>query len=207
MIDHMPSTPPSAALPRQKPAPYTLIWLAAVFILPFVLGTGLFWSGWRPERPGNHGTLLQPAQPLPETGLRRPDGGALPTATLKGKWLLVVPVSGSCNAPCQTLLQNVERLHRALNKEQKRLHRVYLGTGEVSLPALAEVQQQFPEMLFASIDDGAAGTAWKPIVGTPETTLLIVDPFGNAMMRYTDTTDLRGVLKDLERLLKYSWIQ
>jgi len=34
----------------------------------------------------------------------------------------------------------------------------------------------------------------------------VIDPLGNVMMRYTDKPDMAGMLKDLERLLKYSWV-
>ena len=34
----------------------------------------------------------------------------------------------------------------------------------------------------------------------------LVDPLGNLMMRYDTNADFKGILKDLERLLKYSWV-
>ena len=34
----------------------------------------------------------------------------------------------------------------------------------------------------------------------------IADPLGNVIMRYDEAAEMRGVHKDLERLLKYSWI-
>ncbi len=36
--------------------------------------------------------------------------------------------------------------------------------------------------------------------------LYLVDPLGNLMMRYDTNADFKGILKDLERLLKYSWV-
>ena len=89
-----------AAQAEHRPQRLTLALLATVFILPFVVGSGLFWSGWRPDRFGQHGQLVEPPRALPESGLRQADGGALARAELRGKWLLVLPVRDACTAPC-----------------------------------------------------------------------------------------------------------
>ena len=34
----------------------------------------------------------------------------------------------------------------------------------------------------------------------------IIDPLGNVMMRYPQEPEMQGMLRDLERLLKYSWV-
>ena len=72
-----------------------LLALAAVFVLPFAVGSGLFWSGWRPAALRNHGELVQPPRALPESA-----------AALHGKWLLIEPARDDCGPACQ------ETLHR-----------------------------------------------------------------------------------------------
>ena len=37
--------------------------------------------------------------------------------------------------------------------------------------------------------------------------VFIADPLGNVMMRYDEPIDARSVLRDMERLLKYSWVR
>ncbi|MBK7676471.1 MAG: hypothetical protein IPJ27_17875 [Candidatus Accumulibacter sp.] len=34
----------------------------------------------------------------------------------------------------------------------------------------------------------------------------VIDPLGNVMMRYPEKPEMQGMLRDLERLLKYSWV-
>lgn len=188
----------------------TLLLLAALFILPFVIGSGLFWLDWRPEKFGNHGELLQPTRALPAVGLYRADGSPLPTAELLGKWLLVLPVKGSCNATCQNNLQGMLKVHIALNKEQNRIQRVLI-VGDVSDsandPPMVELQRLFPGLLVAAVQANVAAEAWHGALNGRGQDVFIVDPLGNVMMRYADPSDMRGVLKDLERLLKYSWIR
>jgi len=192
----------TSALPAPKNSHRTLLLLVAVFVLPFVIGTGLFWSGWRPEKFANHGELLQPPRLLPESGLSHADGRPLPTSELLGKWLLVMPVDQTCDATCQHNLQQMRQVYIALNKEQSRLQRVFISSG-ASDPAVERMQQDFPDIVVAS----AMGTAWRSALDGNGQTIYVVDPLGNIMMRYGDPADMRGVLKDLERLLKYSWIR
>ena len=205
-----------ATLPASRPARYTLALLVATFVLPFVLGTGLYWSGWRPEKFGNHGNLIQPPRPMPEAGLMQADGRPLSTAELRGKWLLMLLIEGSCGATCRESLQQMRQVHLALNKEQSRLWRVLIST-EGGAP-LTELRKTFPDLIVATLDPEMA-TAWASALENAGQGLLVADPLGNVIMRYDELTQMRtetqtktpspmrGVHKDLERLLKYSWIQ
>jgi hypothetical protein len=200
----------TTAIPTPNSSRRTLLLLAALFFLPFVIGSGLFWLDWRPEKFGNHGELLQPPRTLPASGLRHADGRPLPTAELLGKWLLVLPVKGSCNSTCQSSLQQMLQVHIALNKEQNRLQRVLIVvdvSDSANDPPMAELQRLFPGLLVAAVQANVAAEAWHGALYGRGQEVFIVDPLGNVMMRYTDPADLRGVLKDLERLLKYSWIR
>jgi hypothetical protein len=194
----------------RAPARRTLLLLAAVFILPFAIGTGLFWLDWRPGKFANYGELLQPPLRLPDSGLRHVDGRPLPTAELHGKWLLVMPVSGQCDSTCQDTLQHLRQVHLALNKEQSRLQQVLIGRRNPDQgddAVWAELAQRFPDLVLATTPADAARPDWTRLLGGAGHETYIIDPLGNAIMRYRDPVDKRGVLKDLERLLKYSWIR
>ena len=54
-----------------------------------------------------------------------------------------------------------------------------------------------PEMTQGAIDDRQASAP----------AIYIVDPLANVILRYAEPVALRGLFKDLERLLKYSWIR
>ena len=183
-----------------------LLLLAAVFVLPFAVGSGLFWSGWHPGSLRIHGELIQPPRPLPPTGLHRPDGISMPTGMLHGKWLLVMPAADACNSPsCQQTLQQLQQVHLALGKEQSRVQRVLIGK-EAPLLAETEMQQRFPGLVIAAAG-GREETVWNQTLDGFKPAVFVVDPFGNLMMRYTDLADMRGILKDVERLLKHSWVR
>ncbi len=200
----------TAITPTSHSRRNTLLLLAAVFVLPFVVGSGLFWLDWRPEKYINHGDLLQPPILLPETGLSHADGRPLPASDFRGKWLLVLPVNGACDKDCEKSLQLMQQVHIALNKEQDRLLRVLVSidsSGTHSSPALLKLQQHFPDIVVAMAKASAKVNVWRSLLGDSGQKIFIVDPLGNVMMRYAEPIDMRGVLKDLERLLKYSWVR
>mgnify|MGYP000399646301 FL=1 len=147
--------------------------------------------------------LIQPPRPMPETGLLQADGRPLPTAELRGKWLLMLPIEGSCGASCRESLQQMSNVHLALNKEQGRLRRALISTE--GSPPFAELQQTYPDLLVAKLDPEASAE-WASTLDNTGQGLLIADPLGNVIMRYDEAAEMRGVHKDLERLLKYSWI-
>ncbi|MBS1226987.1 MAG: hypothetical protein H6R17_264 [Proteobacteria bacterium] len=178
----------------------TLLWLVVVFLLPFVVGSGLFWLDWRPTRYANHGELLQPPRALPATGLRRIDGSSLPSGELRGKWLLVVPAQRTCDEACAATQQQLAQVQLALNQNQGRVQRVLVVSGS-DPQNLAKLQRRFPDLLIAG-QPSEAGAFDGRAAG-----LYVADPQARLILRYGDPTDMRGVLKDLERLLKYSWLR
>lgn len=198
------------ALKSRVPGHRTLLLLAAVFILPFVIGTGLFWMDWRPGKSGNYGELLQPPRQLPESDLRHADGRPFPSSELRGKWLLVLPVSGLCDSFCEQTLQQMQQVHIALNKEQDRLQRVLITSGgsvRTDDRIWSEMSQRFPDLVLATLSAETAAFGWSRALGDTGREIYVVDPLGRVMMRYGDPIEMRGVFKDLERLLKYSWIR
>ena len=202
--------PPSTSAPAPtRSARSMIVLLAALFLLPVALGTGLFWSGWRPSSFSNHGELIQPPIQLPESGLLQMSGGAMPTSALLGQWSIVLPSAAACDEKCQDILQQILLVHIALNKEQSRVQRVFLRLGELAqteTQALKQLEQRFPQLILASVPPGGAGDPWQQLFANDGQAIFIVDPQGNVMMRYADAGNMRGVLKDLERLLKYSWV-
>ena len=189
-----------------------LVLIAAVFFLPFIVGSGLFWLDWRPGKSSNHGELLQPARALPVSGLAHADGRPLPTSELLGKWLIALPVDGVCNTACESRVQQMQRVSAALSKEKNRFQRVLISyrrensAQQANDSQSADLQRRFPELVVVTVSADAMKSWHSALEGNGDA-VYVIDPLGNVMMRYTDANDSRGLLKDMERLLKYSWIR
>ena len=176
---------------RKRAGRIKLALIGAFFVLP-VAASWLIWSlDLAPGTAGNYGTLLRP-QPV-----------KLPAAgELKGKWVLVQFDGGACNEACERKLYFMRQVRRAQNREQQRVARLWLLTDSV---------QPGPELLKAiegtvvaprgGID--AANGAF-PAEGSVTDHIYLVDPLGNVMLRFPRDPNPSKMVKDLERLLKYS---
>lgn len=163
-----------------------LLLLVAVLALPFLLAAALLFSGWRPAVAPRHGELLPPSAPLSIGALNVLAGP--PKSALAGRWLLVAVEPQACAADCARRLDALRRLHVALYKAMPRVKRVLLA------PAVPPIAQ--PDLTVA------APESW-PALDRPG--VYLVDPRGQAVLRYEPGAGQKAMLKDIERLLRYSW--
>ncbi len=194
---------PPAQPPVRQRRMGPLLALLGVFLLP-ILGTALLqlFPGWVPQGRTNHGELLQPAPEIPALTLTDLQGQAGLDKSLRGKWQLLWLARGECATHCTTVLPELERIQLALGKDAHRAAvAVLLLDDSFSLPAAGrevtafKVEPSQRQALLATLQAPTSGDA-----------LYLVDPVGHAVLRYALDADPKGILKDLERLLKYSWL-
>ncbi len=161
----------------------------------------------RPQARSNYADLIQPTRGMPvELGLHALDGSAVPSASLKGQWLLIVVAGGACDATCERNLYFQRQLVEMTGREKTRIDKLWL---------IDDAQPVRPEVL-AAVSAGQAGrvfrvpaqalSAW--LAATPGTSLAqhlyLVDPMGEWMMRTPVQPDPSKFKRDLERLLRAS---
>jgi hypothetical protein len=69
-----------------------------------------------------------------------------------------------------------------------------------------ELTQQYKGTHWLHLSDKQLTDSLTSEKGEPKDHIWVVDPLGNVVMRYPANPDLKGILKDLERLLKASQI-
>jgi hypothetical protein len=180
-----------------KPLRNQLLLVGAVCVAPIVLGTlaylfpNLFPNlfPWAPGHAGNYGELIAPRT------LSGP-----PLDALRGKWVLVSFDAAACDAHCESKLYIMRQTRRAQGKNMERIERLWVLT-DAAAPRPA---------LLAAIEGTRAvrsnGDFTASFPGNPLEHIYVVDPLGNLMMRFPRDPDPSKVIKDLERLLKYSRI-
>jgi len=183
-----------------------LLLVASLFFVPLVAAAFLyFYSGWRPAVGVQHGELIDPPRPLPAIELDLPGGGTAAADTLRGRWFLVHVITGPCDERCLAVLTELRQLRLALDKDAARVQRVLLHASQCCDAGSPDAE---PDLLLL----GAAGPereafrALFPAAADDGPRIYIVDPHGNLMMSYPATGAARGLLKDLERLLRLSSI-
>jgi cytochrome oxidase Cu insertion factor (SCO1/SenC/PrrC family) len=159
--------------------------LVAYFLLP-------------PTGRTNYGELIEP-QRLPLATMQRLDGSPFTLEQLRGKWVMVHADSGACEAACQAKLFNMRQVRLAQGQNMERIERVWLLVDDrapTSVPAAL-----YDGVIIAR--GGAALIAAMPAAQVGDH-IFLVDPRGFVMLRFPKDADPKRMIKDLERLLKYS---
>jgi cytochrome oxidase Cu insertion factor (SCO1/SenC/PrrC family) len=190
----------------------SLVLLFGIFAAPVVLAWLLFYAfpEWKPSGTTNHGELVEPLRPLPAFQLRPNSGDPIDETFLRGKWTLVYLHSGGCGEDCVQQLYKVRQVRLAQGKNIDRLQRLMFWDSEgVSSAATAELATHFPGLVIVPLEererrDLHAVFALDELAPQLAGRLYLVDPLGNLMMYYEADTEPRGIVKDLEKLLKWS---
>jgi len=185
-----------------KRARLKLLLIGLFFALPFLLAWAAYWFHWAPGHSGNYGELLPPRQ-VPGGGLAGLDGKPFSLASLRGKWVMLQFDAAACDPHCERKLYFMRQLRVAQGKDMNRVERVWVLTdGGAPRPALsASIDGTY--IVRAGNGSIAAAFAQGQRV---EDHIYLLDPLGNLMMRFPRDPDPSKMLKDLQRLLKYSQI-
>lgn len=175
--------------------------VASLFVVPVVTAIVLYRSvDWRPVV-NAQGTLIDPPRTLATAGLALGDGENAPSDALEGRWSVIRPVTGECGERERALAEELGRVRLALDKDADRVRRVFVHDGACTASGLGSGESDL--RLYTATGDFLA--QFPPSVdGT--TGIYIADPHGNLMMSYPASGSARGLLKDLERLLRLSSI-
>lgn len=164
--------------PRTK-----LLALAALFFAPIAASLFTYFF-LQPKATANYGELLPP-RPAPAF------------QEWRGRWVIVATDAGACAEACRRRLDTVARVRLALGRNASRVQRV-LVVDEGAPAAGLETDG------LRVITNPATAAAGGP--GMDRAHIYLVDPHGDAMMRWPAQPEARRMLKDLERLLKASQI-
>ena len=164
-------------LPRLKVALVVLVCAA-----PLALGWLAYEYRWGAGESGNYGELISP----------RPVAG--PLAPLRGKWVLVTFDAAACDAACEKKLYIVRQVRRAQGADAERIERLWVVTDGARPRAEVVAATAGSQVAHAKLD----------FPGEPTDHIYLVDPLGNLMMRFPPDPDPSKMIKDLQRLLKYS---
>lgn len=183
-----------------------LIGLAALFFVPLL---GAFWlyyiGGWRPAGSTNYGELISPVVTLVPPALYDLDGQVTTDEIFKEKWSLVHVADGACNSDCRNALWTIRQTRLLLAEDMDRVQRIFIASGDCCDREFLDQEHAGLTVLRAS---GESAQQWLQNFPATEPVpyIYIVDPLGNLMMRFDSRENPKGLLSDLEKLLKLSHI-
>lgn len=183
--------------------------LVVVTILPVLAGGLLYLNpGLLPPTRVHHGELFDPVRSLTAMRLTRIGGGPFGPEELREKWNLVWVTAAPCDGACRERLDRMLQIHLALGKDHLRLQRLVIFLDRARAPQFAAAIKAYRDTIALAPADARSRAFLAATFGVRNRIeeLFIVDPQSNLILRYENGADPEGVLKDLKRLLKYSWI-
>jgi cytochrome oxidase Cu insertion factor (SCO1/SenC/PrrC family) len=183
--------------------------LFAVFFGPLLFAMWLFYvpNSWINTATQNHGTLVQPVQPLGEFTLNSINGGTWSYQDFLGKWTLLYIGDERCDLYCEANLFKMRQVRLTLGRDSQRVQRKYLGIYKhKSTQAVTQIFAKYPQMQAAWFDLSKINEKLPQFNELSLHQVYLVDPLGNIMMWYPKEATSKGMKKDLKRLLKVSRI-
>ncbi len=140
----------------------------------------------------NYGKLVEPIITTVEDDIVFSDKTP---GTTQGIWTLVYVIN-ECGAECTQTIKDTKTIRILMNDEMRRLQRMVLTNND-------NLNIEDPKVIIAK--PSVALSDKLSVFGADQ--LFLIDPIGNVMLHYQPQgLDIRRVVKDLERLFKYSRI-
>lgn len=179
----------------------TLLAVAIVSILPIVASYALYFRGKHMSQM-NHGELLVTRSAgLDVLPVENSTTHQSMADLVKNKWVYLTVQPAACDARCQRKLYLMRQIRTAQNDNMMRVERVWVivGDGQPDARLLAE----HPGLRLTRVANAMQLTQ-LPLGADPGAYVFLLDPLGNLVLRYDDQAVPKGMLKDMQRLLRYS---
>ncbi|WP_237059885.1 SCO family protein [Microbulbifer sediminum] len=184
--------------------------VVASVVLPIVAAYTVFHTGvGMPEDTVNEGSLLEPPQNIQKLPLLEQGLAPLKLGSEAPKWRYLIVPGRDCDSACEQLLYTSRQVHIRLGEKARRVERLLVSPAPLSPERREELAAKHPRLRFVTLPPAKLEGLLE---GTSHTDLeypsaLLVDQQGYAMMVYNNEHSGNQLLKDIKRLLKYSYEQ
>lgn len=196
--------------PQRRLGRWSGVGVFAAVVLPIISAYIIFYTGLgMPSGTVNQGQLLEPAHRVDDLSLTGVNGEVIKLTDEAAKWRYLVMGDATCTESCAELLYTTRQVHIRLGDKARRVERLLVTPVPLSESRRQELQKQHPRMRFASAESQQV-SEWlsdSSHAKLPVPSTLLVDQRGYAMMVYDKEHSGNQLLKDIKRLLKYSYEQ
>lgn len=171
-----------------------LLAVVVVFAVPLIIAFVLRGNGWQPSRTVQNGILVQPQRDVAPARVTLADGSRYAWRDPQYRWTLVALSGTDCGEQCRARLDETLRMRITLGRNADRLRILYLG---------AELPKDFLAArgaLTVGHDDDSAFAFARPATGEVFG-LVLVDPRGQAMLRYAGDYSAQGLRRDIVKII------
>ncbi|WP_242108818.1 hypothetical protein [Luteimonas aquatica] len=187
-----PTPAPRSPEPRRRNR-LMLLALVAVFFVPILAAFLLNWGGALPP-PKTNGEYLKPMRDLRALAPRLAEGGEYRWEPAARRWRVVIVPQPGCAEECVEAARKVDLVWQLLGKNADHVDILWLGAppAQARRNAATRVLEPAPALLEAlpRVPDGR---------GVP---VYVIDPNGFVVLRYAPGFAPKGLLDDLNKLVK-----
>ena len=191
-----------------------LLLLVAFFVAPILIAVIMYntMPAGGPAKTKNYGDLVVPARPLVDVALHTEAGKDFKFSDMNKTWVMIYIGGSECDKTCADILYRMRQSRLAQRGEHLRIKRLYISTSGKAKASLKKVLKEHTglELVSGSTENIKAVLKQFKLENKSDAKsanrLYLADPFGNLMMSYESDFDARGLIKDVELLLKISRI-
>ncbi|MCH9781133.1 hypothetical protein N9K12_04850 [Methylophilaceae bacterium] len=187
---------------QQNKGRLVLVTIALMFFLPILLAWFLnFYSDFKRDAQGiHHGELIVP--PLPLGDLKVTAIGASEVLSLEKKWTLIFLVSNQCDLTCEDKLYQLRQIRLAVGKDRDKVERVLVVDKELDWSDYENSFQNQKVIVKGSPSYESIIKNLKSVKNFDSNAIYLMDAYGSLIMKYAYKTAPKGIIKDIERLIR-----
>ena len=192
------------SLSQKDKGKLTLIGISLLFFIPIVTAWYLvFYTDFMQGSKGvEHGTLISPVVSVGP--IKAKEISTMNEVLIDKKWVLIFIQNKVCAKFCKERIYQLRQIRLALGEDRNKVDRVVIFNTENDLD---QIRNSFPGQKFVDssfMNYQILFEKFKNLYSTKESPIFLIDPYGYLMMQYPKGTEPKGIIKDIERLIKNS---
>ena len=187
---------------QQNKGRLVLIAIASMFFLPILLSWYLnFFTDFKRGAEGiQHGILINP--PIQLGTLYGFAIGQKDMQELQKKWTLVFFTENDCDKTCQEKLYKLRQIRLAIGKDREKVERLLVVNKSLDW---SNFEEDYLDQKIIDVNSDSYQTlnqVFSEYQGYSKNAIYLVDAYGSLIMKYPKDTEPKGIIKDIERLIR-----
>tara|TARA_B110000196_G_C21092420_1_gene638228 strand:+ start:235 stop:819 length:585 start_codon:yes stop_codon:yes gene_type:complete len=191
-------------LNKKNKGKITLIGISLFFFIPIIISWYLvFYSNFMTNSKGvQNGELIEPLITIGKieaAGIK-----TMEKVLISEKWTLVFIEKGQCGELCKQRLYQLRQIRLALGEDRDKVDRLVIFNNQNNIDEFSEPYsgQKFIDNTFTG--HSILFEKFKNFDSANPDSVYLIDPYGFLMMKYSQDFKPKGIIKDIERLIKNS---
>jgi len=192
------------SLSQKNKGKLTLIGIFLLFFIPIITSWYLvFYTDFMHDAQGiQHGKLISPVISI--GAINAKEISTMDEVVIEKKWVLVFIQNNLCNEFCKERLYQVRQIRLALGEDRDKVDRLVIFNQINDLNELKDSYsgQKFIDQSFMNYQ--GLVKKFNDSYADKKNPIFLLDPYGFLMMQYPEGTEPKGIIKDIERLIRNS---